>query len=123
MRIEFFDDPLKGPRSREDVRFNQLGLYVYDDRRRIAVGFDITPFLERPSVEVTITNAAGEVAANLTVIEAMQPNFNLTMHLRDNPPADPYQIEAILYYQATDGELKMVDSMTKTFKTAPSDQK
>jgi hypothetical protein len=122
MRIEFFDDPLKGPHSREDVRFNQLGLYVYDDRRRIAVGFDITPFLERPSVEVTITNAAGEVAANLTVIEAMQPNFNLTMHLRDKNPADPYQIEAILFYQATDGERKLVDSMTKTFKTAPSDQ-
>ena len=122
MRIEFYDDPLKGPRSREDVRFNQLGLYVYDDRRRIAVGFDITPFLERPSVEVTITNAAGEVAANLTVIETMQPNFNLTMHLRDKNPADPYQIEAILFYQATDGERKLVDNMTKTFKTAPSDQ-
>jgi hypothetical protein len=29
MQINFFDDPQKSPRSREDVRINQLGLYVY----------------------------------------------------------------------------------------------
>jgi hypothetical protein len=123
MQIQFFDDPGRGPRSREDVRFNQLGLYVYEDGRRVAVGFDITPFLERPSIEVTVVNEAGQPAASLSVIEAMQPNFHLTLHLRDDNPTENYQMQAELYYMSADGDRMVVDSVTKGFNAlAPGEQ-
>lgn len=102
--INFYDDSDMQGRPREEVRINQLGIYVYEDGRRIAVGFNITPFRERPSIEVTATNARGEVAGSMSIIEAMTPNFNVTMHLRDDNPTDGYEIQAILYYQPEDGD-------------------
>ena len=78
MRIQFYDDPAMGPRPREEVRFNQIGLYVYEDRKRVAVGFDITPFLERPSIQVAMLNEEGLEVSNMTVIEAMQARGNIT---------------------------------------------
>ncbi|MCI0399255.1 MAG: hypothetical protein L0332_31345 [Chloroflexi bacterium] len=125
MRIQFYEDGVPSPRPPEEVRFNQLGLYVYPGGRQVAIGFDVTPFLERPSIEVTVTNDDGRVAATLTVVEAMQPNFNLTMHLRDQEPTGLYHVEAVLYYPApgsapgerhTPGSGRMVvDSISKSF--------
>lgn len=98
MELQFFTDPLQTPNSREDVRLKQLGLYVYPDRRRVAVGFDLTPFLERPSLEVTITNEKGEEAGSLNVIETLEANFSLVMHLRDQTPTQQYRVAATVYY-------------------------
>lgn len=96
--VNFFDDPSKAPRSREAVRFNQLGIYVHEGSRRIAVGFDITPFIERPSIEVNVKNILGAPAGNLTVVETLDSNFSLTLHLRDREPTDVYEVSATLYY-------------------------
>lgn len=123
MRIQFYDDPVGGGYSRDKVRFNQLGLFVYEDGRRIAVGFDITPFQERPSIEISVINSNGVGVANLTVIEAFESQFNLTMHLRDPEPVNPYTIEAILYYQALDSDRVVVDKIARIFdSTKPGEQ-
>ena len=123
MRVQFYDDLDGGPRSRDEVRLNELGLFVYEDRRRVAVGFNLTPFLERPSILVRVTNASGEEAASLSVIEAMQPNFNLTLHLRDSGVGDPYEVEAIIYYLSENGDRQVSDRQVKTFNVAtPGDQ-
>lgn len=115
MKVQFFDDPTRGPVPREDVRFNSLGLYMYDDGQRVAVGFDVTPFRERPNIEVTLRNEEGKEAASLNVLEAIQPNFNLTMHIRDNSDSSRYEVEAILYYTSQDnGERMVVDSVIRT---------
>jgi hypothetical protein len=118
MRIQFYDDPNEGPRSREDVRFNDLGLFVYEDGRRVAIGFDLTPFRERPSIQVWVSNADGQEAASLSVIEAMQPNFNLTLHLRDEVAKNPYEVEAIVYYLSEEGERQVVDRHVKSFDSS-----
>lgn len=115
MRINFFDDPLETPKPREDVRLNQLGLFVYPDGRRIAVGFDITPFLERPSIEVRVINANGEAAGSLNVIQTLESNFNLTMHLRDKEPTEIYEITAVLYYTPPNEPRMIVHTLTRTF--------
>jgi hypothetical protein len=98
MDIKFFDDPLEQPRPREDVRIRQIGLFLYPDLRRLAFGIELTPFRERPSIEVNITNGEGKPAGSLHVIETMTPNFSLTMHLRDEAIANPYVLTAVLYY-------------------------
>lgn len=97
--IDFFDDPESAPRAREDVRFKRLKLIVRPpDGRRIGVNFEITPFIERPSIEVTATNARGEPAGALTVVQTLQADFGLTLHLRDREPTATYRLTAILYY-------------------------
>jgi len=107
--INFFDDPEKRGRAPHEVRLRQLGLYIYEDGRRVAIGFNLTPFQERPSIEVTATNGHGQVAGSLTIIEALSPNFNLTMHLRDKVPTDNYDVEVIVYYKSEDGTRMEVD--------------
>jgi hypothetical protein len=115
MKVHFFDDPVRGPLPREDVRFNGLGLYMYEDSKRVAVGFDITPFQERPNIQVTVRDENGVEAASLNVIEAMHPNFNLTMHIRDANTTSLYEVEAILYYTALDnGERLIVDRQQRS---------
>ena len=123
MRIQFYDNLEGGARSREEVRLNELGLYVHEDGRRVAIGFNLTPFLERPSIMVRVTNAAGIEAASLSVIDAIEPNFNLTIHLRDGERADPYQVEAFVYYVSDGGERQICDRKVKTFNSSqPGDQ-
>lgn len=123
MNIQFFDDPLQGPQSREDVRIERLGLYLYDDRRRVQVGFALTPFRERPSLEVTIRNPQGEEAGSLHVIETLDTNFSLTMHLRDKEPAEVYEVTAVLYYATPETERENVHTVVRTLDgTRPGEQ-
>lgn len=123
MNVTFFDDPLQGPEPPKDVRLQQLGLYIYPDKRRVAVGFALTQFRERPSLEVTITNEQGQLAGSLNVIEVLSPNFSLTMHLRDKEPAETYHIQVAVYYATPETEREDVDIRTATFEvTEPGEQ-
>ena len=118
MKVQFFDDPTRGPVPREDVRFKGLGLFLYEDRRRVAVGFDITPFRERPNIEVSLTNEEGGEVASLHVIEALEPNFNLTMHIRDQSTSDLCEVVAILYYTSLEnGSRTVVDTLRRSLDT------
>ena len=123
MDIKFFDDPLQSPNSREDVRIKQLGLYLFDDLRRVAVGFDITPFLERPSIQVSIRNMQGQEVSSLHIIETLDTNFNITMHLRDPEPQEQYEVSATLYYATPETEREDIQTITKMLDaTKPGEQ-
>ena len=123
MNVTFFDDPLQEPSAPEDVRMKQLGLYVYPDKRRVAVGFELTQFRQRPSLEVTITDEQDKVAGSLNVIEVLSPNFSLTMHLRDKEPADTYQVEVTIYFATPETERQDVHTCQATFTVAePGEQ-
>ena len=124
MRVQFFDDPTRGPVPREDVRFKGLGLYMYEDQLRVAVGFDITPFRERPNIDVSLRDDEGGEVASLHVIEALEPNFNLTMHFRDAAVSDVCEVEAVLYYTSQEnGGRMVVDTIRKTLnRTKPGEQ-
>ena len=123
MDIQFFDNPFEMPKSREDVRLKELGLYVYEDGRRVAVGFNLTPFIERPSIEVRVLNARGEKAGWLNVIETLDANFSLTMHLRDREPTEVYEVTAVVYYQTPETERMDVHQVVRQFDaTKPGEQ-
>ncbi|MCO5206817.1 MAG: hypothetical protein M9928_17530 [Anaerolineae bacterium] len=117
MQIDFFDDPSRTPRSREDVRINDIGIYVHPGGRRIAVGFDLTPFIERPSLDVDIRNARGEWAGQLSVVQTPESNFHLNTFLRDSGGTDTYELLVVVYYAALeDGFPHMeVDRRVVTF--------
>jgi hypothetical protein len=123
MQIEFFHDPLQQPKAREDVRINQIGIFVHDDARRISFGLELTPFLERPSIQVSITNRKGKPAGALTVIETMTPNFSLIIHLRDDVETDPYELTAEIYYATPETDRQDVDRQTIAFKAAISGER
>lgn len=108
MAFNFFTDPSDPPREREDVRMRGITLNIYSDLRRVAFSVELSPFKERPSLDVIIKNARGEVVSSLIVIESMAPTFRLTMHLRDPEPVNPYHLIAVLYYTWPEKEEKLM---------------
>ncbi len=118
MDIRFFDNPLEQPRRREDVRFRQIGLFIHPDLRRLAFGVELTPFVERPSIEVLIFNGEGAPAGSLHVIETLTPNFSLTIHLRDATTINPYRLTALLYYSWPDREKIEVERREVSFEVS-----
>ena len=111
---------MQQPKSREEVRIKQIGIFVHDDSRKISFGLELTPFLERPCIEVTIVNGQRQHAGALTVIESMTPNFSLIIHLRDEELNDPYELTAEIYYATPDTERVNVDRQTILFNAAKS---
>jgi hypothetical protein len=123
MNITFFDNPQEAPRPREDVRIKMIGLYLYPEARRMAFALELTPFRERPCIDVQLFNGRGEPAGSLSVIETLTPDFNLTLHLRDYETVDPYELTVTLYYATPDTERMDVDSQTVTFYAAEEGEK
>jgi len=110
--INFLDDPADVPKGRADVRLLQMGFYVYEDGRRVMVGLELTPFLERPSLEINIFNQNGERAASMIIVDTQTPNFSMTMHLRDKEPSDEYTVDVVLYYAMPNEEHEFVQKET-----------
>jgi hypothetical protein len=121
MRINFYDDPSQSHRAPKDVRITEMTVSPYPDGRRVALKLALTPFRQRPSVDLTVANARGEQAASLTVIETIDPNLSLTVHLRDKEPAGPYEARAELYYVLPEEGRVVVHSQTATFDATPPD--
>lgn len=118
MHVEFFDDPLQQPKARDEVRIKQIGLFIHNDLRRVSFGLELTPFLERPSIQVSIRNGEGVPAGALSVIETMTPNFSLIIHLRDGEVTDPYELTAEIYYATLETERVDVDKQTVIFNAS-----
>ena len=96
---------------------------MHEDGRRVAVGFDMTPFMERPSIQVTFISERGEEAGSLHVIETLQTNFSLTVHLRDKEPTDTYEVTAVVYYATPETERVNVHTLSRTLdRTTPGEQ-
>jgi hypothetical protein len=118
MDIQFFFNPEDQPRSREDVRIKQIGLFVHEGGRRVTFGLELTPFLERPCIDVEIINGQGQQAGMLSVIEQVDRNFSLVLHLRDDESHDPYRLLTVIYYTTPETEPVMVDKQNVEFNTA-----
>jgi hypothetical protein len=84
------------------VRFTDVGVRPYNDGRRVKLSFKMTPFQERPSVEATVTNGDGLAVATMNLIEAMETDFDFTLHLRGPVPSGKHRIELMLFYIVSD---------------------
>ncbi len=87
------------PLPREDVRLRELSVTPLADRRRVRVEIRITPFLERPNLEVVLVAPGGETVSKVSVVETDSANLSLTMHLRSEPQAGEYAVRGALSYE------------------------
>jgi hypothetical protein len=106
------------PRAREAVRFTSVSVKPYTDGRRIKLSFGLTPFLERPSVDMAVTNFEGREVATLSLIEAMDTEFDFTVHLRGPEPRGEHALQLTLFYLENDepgAARQVVDEHRLTF--------
>lgn len=84
---------------RDQVRLTRLEAQPFPDRRRVKVLVDVTPFRERPNLEITILDGAGQQAAMTNVIATMHFKMEFNLHLRTpDDPSGPYAVQVMLYY-------------------------
>ncbi len=95
--IEFYE-PEDAPRPREDVGIRTLSARPYADGRRVRLDVKLTPFVERPNLEFEVFNAAGDPVGAMSVIESMDHEFELTLHLRGPTPAGLHTLRLTLAY-------------------------
>jgi hypothetical protein len=97
MDIPLFD-PSDAPRPPGEVRFRSLVAEPYPDGRRIRLKLSITPFLERPNIEIELRDPQGLESGAVAVIESMDSTLSMTLHLRDDPQSGDYRAVATLGY-------------------------
>jgi hypothetical protein len=81
----------------EETHITSLSAEPYPDGRRLHVNIEMTPFQQRPHLDVTITNGNGDEIASANVVEPMTFKIEFTMHLRGEL-LNPYTLEAKLFY-------------------------
>jgi hypothetical protein len=83
----------------EEVRLRELQATPKLDGSRVKIFLELTPFMKRPNVEVTITASSGKEVAHISILETMLRKLEFTMHLRETKPGNEYIIDCIVYYQ------------------------
>lgn len=96
-----------------DVRILSLRAEPWpEDARRVRIHLEVTPFLERPNLEVTITDAEGEEVASVSIIESIDDRMVFTMHIRKEEIIGQYGLAASIAYP----EAGQVDQKSVAFE-------
>ncbi len=91
---------------RDQVRITNIIATPYPDGRRVNVAVEITPFRERPNLEIFICTAPEgdneqptKTVASTSVIAIMTFRVDFNLHLRGiDDPAGQYTVGVTLYY-------------------------
>jgi hypothetical protein len=112
--MEFFlNDPNIERLPPEATRLLDLRADPYPDGRRLRVELELTPFLKRPEIELTLTDPSGQTCASATIIEPMGWKLDLTLHIRALSVVEgAYTLTVVLSYP----DLGEVDRRTISFE-------
>lgn len=95
----FFIDPKVERHPPEEIRFVDLRAAPHTDGRRIRIGLELTPFLKRPLIELTLTGPKGESCGTTSIVEPVGWKLELTLHIRiPEPLPGKYTLTALLSY-------------------------
>lgn len=81
----------------QETRITSLSAAPYPDGYRLRVNIEMTPFQQRPHLEVLLIDADGDEVASSSIVEPMSWKIEFTMHIRGELK-NPYTLEARLFY-------------------------
>ncbi len=98
MSVNFFE-PDGIPQPKDKIKIERLESQPYPDGWRVKITIDVTPFLERPNLEIRVQSDDEKPVAALSVIETMHRHMEFTVHLRGiSSPVGIYVTAVDLYY-------------------------
>src|SRR5690349_18412908 len=96
--IDFFSQN-DVPQPREKIKIESIEAKPYPDGWRVRIVVDVTPFQERPSLEISVRSEQGHVVSELSVIETMVRHMEFPGHIRGvQSPFGEYGARASLYF-------------------------
>ena len=98
MDIEFLD-PAEAPLPPDQVTFRSVEVEPYSDAQRLLVRLSVTPFQERPSIDLEVLDEQGVRVAASSIVEAADATMSLTLHLQRPSPDLHYTLVARLLYE------------------------
>lgn len=104
----FFTDADEAPVPPAEVRVRALDASPRQDCVRVDVHLELTPFQQRPNVEVGIKNADGHEVAALNVVEAIDHKMDFTMHLREPKPSGRYSVAVHVFYSEVEAQASTI---------------
>ena len=66
--------------------------------KQVRLHLEVTPYQQRPNIDLIILNASGKETAQTTIIEAITWQIDITMHLAQAETGGEYTARAVLYY-------------------------
>jgi hypothetical protein len=94
----FFHDPSDVPMPPDEVRIRVFEAEVWPDKRRIRIRLEVTPFQKRPHGEISIEDQDGSEVASFSIVEAMTPRLDFTVHLRGGKASGRFTASAVIFY-------------------------
>ncbi len=95
----FFLDGDETLLPREQVKITSLTAEPYPDGTRVHMQVEITPFQERPNLEIFARKVDGPIVAEMSVIQTMTPRLEFTLHIRGvEDRSGAYMLRAELFY-------------------------
>jgi len=95
----FLQDPNEIRLPPDQVRLTKVQATPLPDDRRVKVHLELTPFMKRPNIEVTILSSAGKEVGHTSILEIMQHELELIIHLRQVEPGEQLTMQITVYYQ------------------------
>ena len=94
----FFQDSDAVPVSPDEVRIQHLEAAPYPDGRKIKLDVTLTPFQQKPSLEIDIYNLDEQKVTSLSVVQAIDAHQEFTLHLREPNPQGEYVVKVQVLY-------------------------
>lgn len=66
-----------------ETRLLALRAEPFSDGKRLKVILELTPFQQKPYLEITLTNDAGEVVSSASIVEPVAWMMEIILHLRN----------------------------------------
>lgn len=70
----------------------------YEDGKRVLVHLIFTPFKKNPSAEILVYDPDNREVANASIIEAIDPNTEITLHLPPDSLQGEYTVAVKAFY-------------------------
>lgn len=119
--MEFFNLPPGADLLPPDqIHIKSLRAEPWPEGRRVKILIELTPFQQKPTIDLTLSNLDGTGLAFASIIEPIMFKLVITMHLPPDSPPGRYQVSASLYYP----DQPPVDTAETSFEIAdqPSEE-
>jgi hypothetical protein len=83
-----------------DTRLLNVRAELYSDGKRLKVGLDLTPFQQKPYLDLVLTDASGEIITTTSIVEPVNWNLELNLHIRKSSTSDNgvYKLTVVISY-------------------------